>query len=302
MARRPKNPINDIVDTVGAWLGGSKGSVTNPLVQAAMDATRAIGKVVDTATGGFGQAVVSDAQRMASSGSSTPSALYKTAAVNLGAAAAGVGAAKVGAKAAQKTKTAVVKGVQNLNAPKGDIESLRGLYHGTSQKLKPGTVIRPRADLGVAETWTGAKSNPNVAYATPYAEFAEKSANVSRMTRMNESGFSVAGVPPRKNTVVPTRRGPVTKKVDPRVGGVIETNPMAYNKAVRQTRTRVYEVVPVNPSTVKVQKIDKIREYVSPEGFIVKGEVYRGSVYNQTFPRSPSRIGSAIKSKFPKRK
>lgn len=107
MARRPKNPINDIIDTAGAWLGGSKGRVTNPQVQAAMDATRAIGKVVDTATGGFGSAVVSDAQRMASSGSSTPSALYKTAAVNLGAAAAGVGAAKVGAKAVTNVRAKV---------------------------------------------------------------------------------------------------------------------------------------------------------------------------------------------------
>jgi hypothetical protein len=101
MARKPKNPINDIVDTVGGWLGG-RGPGTNPQVQAAMDATRAVGKVVDTATGGFGQALISDAQRMAQSGSSTPSALYKTAAVNLGAAAAGVGAAKVVGKAASK--------------------------------------------------------------------------------------------------------------------------------------------------------------------------------------------------------
>lgn len=302
MAGRKKNPINDIVDTVGAWLGGSRGAATNPQVRAAMDATRAIGKVVDTATGGFGQAAVDDARRMAASGSSTPSALYKTAAVNLAAAAAGAGAAKVAGRVAQKTKTAVVKGIQNLNASKGELDTLRGLYHGTSQKLKPGTVIRPRADLGIAETWTGAKSNPNVAYATPYAEFAEQNASVSRMTRMKELGFSGGAVRPRTDTVVPSRRGPVTKKTDPRVGGVIETNPLQYNKAVRQTRARVYEVVPVNPSTVKVRKIDKIREYVSPEGFIVKGEVYRGSVYNQTFPRSPSRIGSAIRSKLPKRK
>ena len=55
---------------------------------------------MDTATGGFGQALLSDAQRMAMTGSSTPSALYKTAAVNLGAAAAGVGAAKVAGKVA----------------------------------------------------------------------------------------------------------------------------------------------------------------------------------------------------------
>ena len=118
MARRPKNPINDIVDTVGAWFGGSKGRVTNPQVQAAMDATRAIGKVVDTATGGFGQAVVSDAQRMASSGSSTPSALYKTAAVNLGAAAAGVGAAKIAAKTGVAARVA--------NKVRGEVVGLHG--------------------------------------------------------------------------------------------------------------------------------------------------------------------------------
>lgn len=118
MARRPKNPINDIIDTAGAWLGGSKGRVTNPQVQAAMDATRAIGKVVDTATGGFGQAVVSDAQRMAASGSSTPSALYKTAAVNLGAAAAGVGAAKIAAKTGIPARVA--------NKVRGEVVGLHG--------------------------------------------------------------------------------------------------------------------------------------------------------------------------------
>jgi len=102
MARK-KNPINDIVDTVGGWLGG-RGPGTNPQVQAAMQATRAIARTADTATGGFGQALLSDAQRMAMTGSSTPSALYKTAAVNLGAAAAGVGAAKVAGKAAQTVR------------------------------------------------------------------------------------------------------------------------------------------------------------------------------------------------------
>jgi len=100
MARK-KNPINDIVDTVGGWLGG-RGPGTNPQVQAAMQATRAIARTADTATGGFGQALLSDAQRMAMTGSSTPSALYKTAAVNLGAAAAGAAAARVAGKVASK--------------------------------------------------------------------------------------------------------------------------------------------------------------------------------------------------------
>ena len=298
MARRKQNPINDIKDAVGAWLGGNRGTI-NPQVQRVQRDLGTVAQTIDTfGTGGVGQAALRDVKNF-QQGGSLPTNLAKTAAVNAAVGAAGAKAAQVAGRAA---KTALVKGAQNLNAPKGDIESLRGLYHGTSQKLKPGTVIRPRADLGVSETWTGAKSNPNVAYATPYAEFAEQTAFASRMKRMNELGFSGGVVRPRTDTVVPSRRGPVTKKTDPRVGGVIETNPMAYNKAVRQTRARVYEVVPVNPSTVKVQKIDKIREYVSPEGFIVKGEVYRGSAYNQTFPRSPSRIGSAIRSKLPKKK
>jgi len=104
MARRsPKNPVNDIINTVGGWLGG-RGPGTNPQVQAAMQATRAIARTADTATGGFGQALLSDAQRMAMTGSSTPSALYKTAAVNLGAAAAGVGAAKVAGKVVKNSR------------------------------------------------------------------------------------------------------------------------------------------------------------------------------------------------------
>lgn len=102
MARK-QNPIKDIINTTSAWLGGGKGRATNPQVRAAMNATRAVGKVVDTATGGFGQALLSDAQRMAQSGSSTPSALYKTAAVNLSAGAAGAKAAQVAGRAVAKT-------------------------------------------------------------------------------------------------------------------------------------------------------------------------------------------------------
>ena len=145
-ARRPKNPINDIVDTVGAWLGGSRGAATNPRVQAAMDATRAVGKVVDTATGGFGQAVVADAQRMAASGSSTPSALYKTAAVNLGAAAAGVGAAKVAGKVAEKV---VESGriAQAVNKVTGQ----QVILHGS-----------PVKNIKQLEPFSGGKFAPNV--------------------------------------------------------------------------------------------------------------------------------------------
>jgi len=124
MARK-KNPINDIVDTVGAWLGG-RGPGTNPQVQAAMQATRAIAQTADTATGGFGQALLSDAQRMAMTGSSTPSALYKTAAVNLGAAAAGVGAAKVAGKVVQSGRV-----VNPVAAVKNKLTGQTVMVHGS---------------------------------------------------------------------------------------------------------------------------------------------------------------------------
>lgn len=105
MARRKQNPINDITDTVSAWLGGNRGTI-NPQVQRTISQTKEVGKVVDQfVTGGMGEALVSDAKRMAATGSSTPSALYKTAAVNLGAAAAGVGAAKVAGKVVSAWKS-----------------------------------------------------------------------------------------------------------------------------------------------------------------------------------------------------
>ena len=90
--RKPKNLFGDLADATSAWLGGNRGTVLQqPLVTKAQDTVKGVAQVADSFTGGFGQAVVSDAQ----SGSNTPSALYKTAAVNLAAAATGVGVAKV---------------------------------------------------------------------------------------------------------------------------------------------------------------------------------------------------------------
>jgi hypothetical protein len=92
--RKPKNPVNDIINATSAWLGGNRGTVPSQVTRG-MDVVRGIGGTLDSATGGFGRAVVSDAQ----SGSNTPSALYKTAAVNLAAAATGAAAARVAGKA-----------------------------------------------------------------------------------------------------------------------------------------------------------------------------------------------------------
>jgi hypothetical protein len=116
MARRPKNPINDIINTTSAWLGGNRGTMPSQ-TRKGIDAIKGVGKVLDSATGGFGQAVVSDAQ----SGSNTPSALYKTAAVNLAAAATGVGAAKVVGKLTKNLSTRT--GVHLSNTPNLNIVS-----------------------------------------------------------------------------------------------------------------------------------------------------------------------------------
>jgi len=156
MARRKQNPIKDIGNQVGSWLGGAARAYADitdrsrdvqpgrlPQVQAALDATRAIGKVVDTATGGFGGAVVSDAQRMAKTGSSTPSALYKTAAVNLAAGA-------VGAKAAQVAGRAVAA----TGIPARVVNKLTGetvIVHGTPHKLV-GKTLNPTR---------GSRANPD---------------------------------------------------------------------------------------------------------------------------------------------
>jgi len=146
MARK-KNPLDDVAKTVGNWLGGAARAYADitdrsrddqpgraARVQAALDATRAIGKVADAATGGFGSAAVSDAQRMAKTGSSTPSALYKTAAVNL---AAGVG----GAKAAQVAGRAVAA----TGIPARAVNKLTGktvMVHGTGERIS-GKVLLP---------------------------------------------------------------------------------------------------------------------------------------------------------------
>jgi len=110
--RKPNSLFGDLADATSAWLGGNRGTVLQqPLVTKAQDTIKGVGKVLDSATGGFGQAVLKDAQ----SGSNYPSALYKTAAVNVAAAAIGVGTAKVVGKLTQNLSTRV--GVHLSNTP-----------------------------------------------------------------------------------------------------------------------------------------------------------------------------------------
>jgi hypothetical protein len=209
MARRPKNPINDIVDTVGGWLGG-RGPGTNPQVRAAMDATRAVGKVVDTATGGFGSALISDAQRMAQSGSSTPSALYKTAAVNLGAAATGVGAAKVAGKVVSNVGRTVANKV---------LPAEIGVHHSIAMKGQPFTGTVRASKAGRSLTAMDQQAGQSYFWSTQGKGGASKAAQEVKF-QTEEIGFKYVDFPDESTAV-----GYVTKvprnvaKVDPNLPG-----------------------------------------------------------------------------------
>ena len=127
--RKPKNLFGDLADATSAWLGGNRGTVMQqPLVTKAQETIKGVAQTIDTFTGGFGQAVVKDAR----SGSNTPSALYKTTAVNV---AAGV----VGAKAAQVAGRAVAKTGVPAKVARSVLPSEIGIHHSVAMKGQPFT-------------------------------------------------------------------------------------------------------------------------------------------------------------------
>jgi hypothetical protein len=130
MARRsPRNPLSDIVDAAGAWLGGNRGTI-NPQVERV---TRDLGRAAaaaDAVTGGFGAAAARDIQNFAQGGS-LPTNLAKTAAVNLAAGAAGAKAAQV----VGRTVSRVYKAAKETAIP-----SRMVLYHGGPAELKGGII------------------------------------------------------------------------------------------------------------------------------------------------------------------
>jgi len=171
MARRPKNPINDIINTTSAWLGGNRGTMPSQ-TRKGIDAIKGVGKVLDSATGGFGQAVVSDAQ----SGSNTPSALYKTAAVNLAAAATGVGAARVAGKAVQSGRV-----VNPVAAARNTISGQRVVLHGSPQSglstLRPTTGSKTLPDQNVLFSWNPRRANMSNEIHLKAVRYANKQEN-----------------------------------------------------------------------------------------------------------------------------
>lgn len=229
MARKPKNPINDIINTTSAWLGGRRGAATNPQVRAAMDATRAVGKVVDSATGGFGQALISDAQRMAESGSSTPSALYKTAAVNLGAAAAGAAAAKVAGKVLTQTDVAgrVVSAGQSL------LPKEIGIHHSVSKtgKAFTGEVLPSVAKRGV--TAMDQVAGQSYMWTTKGLGGAKKAANEAafQVKEIAEKYVTFPGNPAAVGYVTRVARG--AAKADPNLPGSIARSIKGSQKVVK---------------------------------------------------------------------
>lgn len=150
MARRPKNIVNDISDAVGAWLGSPRPGEYTQVTQGKA-AVKEVLKSLDTT--GLGQAALKDAR----SGSSVPSNLYKTAAMNLGAAAVGAGAAKVVGK------------VTNIVAPvvKSKTGKEIGIHLSNTDDIKKVVFSADRA--GVGSNYGNVELNQTYKF-SPYAQ------------------------------------------------------------------------------------------------------------------------------------
>jgi hypothetical protein len=99
--RKPKNPIKDLSDAVGGWLGGNRGTI-NPQVARVSRDLGTVAQTIDTFTGGLGAAAGRDVRNFAQGGS-LPTNVAKTAAVNLAAGAVGAKAAQVAGRVVAKT-------------------------------------------------------------------------------------------------------------------------------------------------------------------------------------------------------
>lgn len=274
MARK-QNPIKDIIDTTSAWLGGSRGAATNPQVRAAMNATRAVGKVVDTATGGFGSAVVSDAQRMAKTGSSTPSALYKTAAVNLAAGAVGAGAAQVAAKTAGKIVSKVAaKRMDDVVVSLTPKNPENVFYHASPQDSITGILEKDRNVL----RRVGSVSNPEyvpVHLRPGQGTFHAGTVNAARDRYSGVASSNIGGSIDRYEIVDPSRISNI-KFVDKDNFG----NRMAYPKE-QWAQTHV-DTTPENKVITYINKFEDpgSKSVVVPKN-LVGGDkptvVYRGT-------------------------
>jgi hypothetical protein len=143
--RKPKNPIQDLSDAVGGWLGGNRGTI-NPQVARVSRDLGTVAQTIDTFTGGLGAAAGRDARNF-QQGGSLPTNLAKTAAVNLAAGAVGAKAAQVAGRAVQSVR--VVRGVSSAAKQEQkylaqlekyysgkDLKKIQGLKQGNAGEYK----------------------------------------------------------------------------------------------------------------------------------------------------------------------
>jgi hypothetical protein len=174
--RKPKNPIKDLSDVVGGWLGG-RGPGTNPVIQRYERDLGTVAQTIDTFTGGLGAAALRDARNF-QQGGSLPTNVAKTAAVNLAAGAVGAKAAQVGGRAV--AKTGVPARMMN-KLTKQDIY-LHGSPISGLKQINPGiggnrTYSSKRGDLGFFEN--------------PKASETDFGGMASAYARKNGGGFGV---------------------------------------------------------------------------------------------------------------
>lgn len=203
MARKaPKNPINDIVDTVGAWFGG-RGPGTNPQVsRVSRDLGRAV-SAADTVTGGFGAAALRDVKKF-QQGGSLPTNLAKTTAVNLGAGAVGAKAAQVAGRAVQSGRV-----VNPVAAARNLVSGQRVVVHGSPKSglpvLKPSTGSKTLPNENVLFSWNPRKANMSNEIHLNAVQYANKAEDAG--------SIYVAKVPKRATTRHPKQTVRNSKKM-----------------------------------------------------------------------------------------
>jgi hypothetical protein len=229
MARKKQNPIDDLAKNVGGWLGGAARTFADLTdssrdnaprtkgTQKFIEGSRMIGRAADALTGGFGSAALKDARK----GSSVPSNLLKTAAVNLAAGGVAYGAAKTAGAAGR----AVVAG--GYVAPV--VNKLTGqtvIVHGTGAKLK-GPVLIPRAgspgspDEAVVFGWNPRAKGAKDLLPTMISEYAAKVKKFDDVPQYNV----VIGKAPSRAVKQAADLPTVVKSTEPvQIRAVVKTN------------------------------------------------------------------------------
>jgi hypothetical protein len=232
--RKPKNPVNDIINATSAWLGGNRGTVPSQVTRG-MDVVRGIGGTLDSATGGFGRAVVSDAR----SGSNTPSALYKTTAVNLAAAATGVGAAKVAGKVAGKVLDSGVVG-QAVNKVRGEVVGLHGSPVAGLKYIEPRIPIQgPNKGKGAKTYLFRTDQSPDrIRFQNTWKQNSDldETIKLSRKYATGEMGWSKPKTAPGQGSVyvVRTPRDTTDLSQDALTRGILATSSTSKAKVVSE--------------------------------------------------------------------